>query len=65
MYGVARYIVELYRVPDLQFFSPSNLNGFAYAYGEFGVTMGQLLSLPMIGCGALLILIKMKRPRTG
>ncbi len=63
IYGLSRYLVEFFRVPDQQFFSATNLNGFAYSYGEYGVTMGQLLSLPMICVGALLFLTKIKKPR--
>ena len=65
MYGVGRYIVEFFRVPDPQFFSDTNPNGFAYMFGEFGVTMGQWLSLPMICVGMLLILLKLKKPGIG
>ena len=63
IYGLSRYLVEFFRVPDQQFFSATNLNGFAYSYGEYGVTMGQLLSLPMICVGVLLFLTKIKKPR--
>lgn len=63
IYGVSRYIVEFYRVPDLQFFSETNLNGFAYTYGELGVTMGQFLSIPMIGVGVILVGRKLKKFR--
>lgn len=55
-YGAARYFVEFYRVPDPQFFTANNPYGFAYRFGEFGITMGQTLSLPMIAVGILLIL---------
>lgn len=65
IYGSSRYAIEFYRVPDPQFFSATNPNGFAYSIGEFGVTMGQSLSLPMILIGALLLLIKCQRPRIG
>ena len=65
IYGSARYFVEFYRVPDPQFFSLTNLNGFAYTYGEIGITMGQCLSLPMILAGLVLIFIKAKKPRIG
>ena len=65
IYGGSRYFVEFFRVPDSQFFSAENLNGFAYSFGEFGVTMGQCLSLPMIGFGILLIITKYKKPRVG
>ena len=64
MYGAGRFLVEFYRVPDPQFFSSTNLNGFAYTFGEFGITMGQSLSLPMIFVGVLIIIIKTKKPRT-
>lgn len=58
IYGAGRYFVEFYRVPDPQFFSGTNPYGFAYQYGDFGVTMGQTLSIPMIAIGVLLILVK-------
>ena len=56
-YGLSRFIVEFYRVPDPQFFSSDNPFGFAYSIGGFGVTMGQALSLPMIAVGLLLVII--------
>lgn len=54
-YGLSRFLVEFYRVPDPQFFSLDNPYGFAFKFGSFGVTMGQTLSLPMIAIGVLLI----------
>ena len=63
MYGASRYIIELFRVPDPQFFSAINPNGFAYSFGELGITMGQALSLPMIFAGLMLIVFKIKKPR--
>lgn len=65
IYGSSRYLVEFYRVPDPQFFSLENLNGFAYTYGELGITMGQFLSLPMIFGGLILVVLKFKKPRMG
>lgn len=53
-YGASRFFVEYFRVPDPQFFSTLNPHGFAFNFGEFGVTMGQFLSLPMIVLGLLL-----------
>lgn len=50
-YGLSRYIVEFYRVADPQFASADNPLGFAYRLGDFGITMGQALSLPMIVIG--------------
>ena len=57
-YGASRYFVEFYRVPDPQFFSLANPHGFAFQFGEYGVTMGQLLSLPMIFIGLLVCLTR-------
>ena len=53
-YGVSRFFVEYFRVPDQQFFSEDNPYGFAFRLGEYGVTMGQSLSLPMILVGVIL-----------
>lgn len=50
-YGIARFVVEFVRQPDAQFVSPGNPIGWALQIGEFGLTMGQLLSLPMIAAG--------------
>lgn len=63
IYGAGRYFVEFYRVPDPQFFSELNPFGFAYKFGDFGITMGQTLSFPMIIVGLYLILIKNRRHR--
>jgi phosphatidylglycerol:prolipoprotein diacylglycerol transferase len=53
-YGASRFFVEYFRVPDPQFFSPSNPYGFAFKLGDFGITMGQTLSMPMILIGLFL-----------
>ena len=55
-YGLSRFFVEYFRVPDSQFFSPTNPYGFAFQLGDIGVTMGQTLSLPMILIGLALCL---------
>jgi phosphatidylglycerol:prolipoprotein diacylglycerol transferase len=65
IYGVGRYVVEFYRVPDPQFFGEGNPYGFAYQFGDFGVTMGQTLSLPMVAAGLLLVLVKNRAPKYG
>ena len=54
-YGVARFLVELVRQPDAQFVAPGNPLGWALDFGNWGLTMGQILSLPMILVGGLLI----------
>ena len=50
-YGMARFLVEFVRQPDAQFVTPGNPVGWAVHAGGFGLTMGQLLSLPMIVAG--------------
>jgi phosphatidylglycerol:prolipoprotein diacylglycerol transferase len=50
-YGVARLIGELFRQPDAHL-------GFLFA----GVTMGQVLSVPMVAVGVWLILRARSRP---
>ncbi|MEE2943722.1 MAG: prolipoprotein diacylglyceryl transferase [Pseudomonadota bacterium] len=47
-YGLARFLVEFVRQPDLQFISDGNPLGLALQLNGYGLTMGQILSLPMI-----------------
>lgn len=54
-YGLSRFLVEFVRQPDAQFVTPDNPIGFAIGSGSIGLTMGQLLSLPMIALGLWLI----------
>ena len=55
-YGAARFVVEFVRQPDAQFVTEGNPLGLALEVGGYGLTMGQILCLPMILAGALLIL---------
>ncbi len=50
-YGIARFVVEFVRQPDAQFVTEGNPVGLALHWGGWGLTMGQLLSLPMIAAG--------------
>ncbi|MDB5663653.1 prolipoprotein diacylglyceryl transferase [Cypionkella sp.] len=50
-YGVARFVVEFVRQPDAQFVSEGNPLGLALHAGGYGLTMGQILTLPMIAAG--------------
>lgn len=50
-YGAARVIVEHFRQADDQFISVDNPLGHVLRLGDFGLSMGQLLSLPMIAVG--------------
>ena len=54
-YGIARSFVELVRQPDAQFQSADNPLGYVFEIAGMGMTMGQLLSLPMILVGLFLI----------
>ena len=57
-YGIARFIVEFFRLADAQFITPDNPYGHILRFSDtFGITMGQLLSLPMIAIGIAVILI--------
>ena len=65
-YGGARAFVELFRQPDAQFVTADNPIGHALQYGAWGLTMGQVLSLPMILAGLVLIWHAFaSRPPTG
>lgn len=55
-YGLARFAVEFVRQPDAQFVTESNPLGLAWQVGGYGLTMGQILCLPMIAVGVFFIL---------
>ncbi|MGH1466269.1 MAG: prolipoprotein diacylglyceryl transferase [Cognatishimia sp.] len=54
-YGLARFLVEFVRQPDAQFVTEGNPLGLAFHMSGFGLTMGQILSLPMLLCGLWLM----------
>ncbi|SDX74827.1 phosphatidylglycerol:prolipoprotein diacylglycerol transferase [Albimonas donghaensis] len=55
-YGLARSVVELFRQPDRFLQSEGNPLGLAWQWGpEAGLTMGQILSIPMILAGVAVI----------
>lgn len=54
-YGLSRFVVEYFRQPDAQFITPDNPLGHVIALGPVGLTMGQLLSLPMLIFGLAVI----------
>ena len=60
-YGLSRFIVEFFRQPDAQFVTLENPVGLAWHIGSIGLTMGQLLSLPMIAVGVFLCLKARRR----
>ena len=55
-YGIARFMVEFVRQPDAQFITPGNPLGLAWEIGRYGLTMGQILCLPMIAVGVFFIM---------
>lgn len=55
-YGLARFAVEFFRQPDAQFITDGNPLGLALHLGGYGLTMGQILSLPMIAVGLFFLL---------
>ena len=65
LYGAARSIVEVFRQADPQFVSPDNPFGHVLRFGSdagsWGLTMGQMLSLPMIVIGLVWIALARRR----
>lgn len=55
-YGAARFAVEFVRQPDAQFITLGNPLGLALHIDGVGLTMGQLLCIPMILIGVFFIL---------
>ena len=54
-YGTARFVVEFFRLADAQFIGPGNPYGHVVSVGAWGLTMGQVLSLPMVLLGLAMI----------
>jgi hypothetical protein len=63
IYGLSRFAVEFVRQPDAQFVTPRQPLGLRLADRGYGLTMGQILSLPMIALGLWLILRARQGPR--
>ena len=61
-YGASRFFVEFFRQPDAQFITAGNPLGLAWQIGGYGLTMGQILSLPMILIGIWLITRARRQP---
>lgn len=60
-YGLARMFVEYFRQADEQFISADNPLGLVIRLGDSGLSMGQLLSLPMVIFGLVVLIMSMKR----
>ena len=50
-YGLARFVAEFFRQADAQFVTAGNPWGHVLGGPVWGITMGQLLSLPMVAIG--------------
>jgi phosphatidylglycerol:prolipoprotein diacylglycerol transferase len=62
-YAAARAFVELFRQADAQYIAPDNPAGHVLRMGEWGLTMGQTLSLPMLAVGLAAAAWALSRPR--
>lgn len=62
-YGLARFVVEFFRQADAQFITLDNPMGYILRLGDLGVTMGQLLSTPMIAAGIATLIWAARRGR--
>ncbi|HQY44195.1 MAG TPA: prolipoprotein diacylglyceryl transferase [Paracoccaceae bacterium] len=60
-YGLARFVVEFFRQADAQFITQDNPLGHVIGGATFGLSMGQVLTLPMIAAG-LWLLQRARRP---
>ncbi|MCG6903756.1 MAG: prolipoprotein diacylglyceryl transferase [Rhodobacter sp.] len=60
-YGLSRFLVEFVRQADPQFITPDNPLGHVIGTGGIGVSMGQLLSLPMILVGVSILIWARRR----
>ena len=62
-YGLARFVVEFFRLADAQFITADNPYGHVLRLTDtIGITMGQLLSLPMLVIGLAVIAAALIRP---
>jgi phosphatidylglycerol:prolipoprotein diacylglycerol transferase len=62
-YGAARLFVENFRQADQQFISLDNPLGYVLQLGDFGLSQGQLLSLPMVIVGLGFIVMARRNNR--
>ena len=62
-YAAARMVVELFRVADEQYITPLNPLGHVIGTPDWGLTMGQTLSLPMlvVGLGGIVLSLRAGR----
>ncbi|MBP6677908.1 MAG: prolipoprotein diacylglyceryl transferase [Paracoccus sp.] len=61
-YGLSRFVVEFFRQADAQFITPDNPLGHVLGGPVWGISMGQVLSLPMVLAGLALVIRARMRP---
>ena len=61
-YGAARMFVEIFRQADAQFIAAGNPRGVVFGPVDYGLSMGQLLSLPMLLLGLFFLVRAFRRP---
>ncbi|MDT1062956.1 prolipoprotein diacylglyceryl transferase [Paracoccus sp. CPCC 101403] len=64
-YGLSRFVVEFFRQADAQFITPDNPLGHVLGGAVWGLSMGQLLSLPMVLIGLAFVIHARRRPAIG
>ena len=62
-YSLSRFVVEFFRQADAQFITPDNPLGHVLGGPVWGITLGQLLSLPMLAVGLGFLIAALLRPR--
>jgi phosphatidylglycerol:prolipoprotein diacylglycerol transferase len=63
-YGLGRFIVEYFREADAQFITADNPLGHVVQFAGTGMTMGQILSLPMLILGLVIVIAVRARANT-
>lgn len=61
-YGLSRFVVEFFRQADAQFITPDNPLGHVLGGPVWGISMGQVLSLPMVLIGLAFVIRARMRP---
>ena len=62
-YGAARVFVEHFRQADAQYITPDNPLGHVIGSANIGLSMGQVLSLPMVAVGLIAIWLSLRAAR--
>lgn len=63
-YGLSRFVVEFFRQADDHYITVDNPMGYVLQLGSWGLSMGQLLSLPMLLIGVGIVIYTRKTNRS-